>query len=285
VVPTREQVRELLGEGLDYADAGRRLGIPAGQAYLIATGLPADGSEATEDPGDAHDAVAVLTRQHNQVRVLLKQLQAPSGHSAGGSPGQVPARKSLVDTITARLSEHEAIEEEHFWPQVRRALPDGDELADRALEQEQEGKATLAELGKLDPDSREFGELAERLAMQLRKHVAYEERIFLRVRETVPPEELDALGSKLLASGRRASARPHQPAPTPASARAGAAGNGGNGGQGRHRRGGGAGQGARRGRRPPGAAPGQGAVPGQGAAPGQGGAQRKNGDADSNADR
>ena len=43
---TRDQVRRLLDIGLDYAAVGENLGIPPGQAYLIATGMPADGSDA-----------------------------------------------------------------------------------------------------------------------------------------------------------------------------------------------------------------------------------------------
>jgi hypothetical protein len=45
-MPTREQVREVAGEQRDYLAAGRQLGIPAGQAYLIATGQPADGGDS-----------------------------------------------------------------------------------------------------------------------------------------------------------------------------------------------------------------------------------------------
>jgi hypothetical protein len=41
---TREQVGALLRAGFDYGDVARRLGIPAGQVYLTATGLPADGA-------------------------------------------------------------------------------------------------------------------------------------------------------------------------------------------------------------------------------------------------
>lgn len=44
-MPTRRQVRRLLERGLDHAAAGRRLGIPAGLAHMIATGVPADGSD------------------------------------------------------------------------------------------------------------------------------------------------------------------------------------------------------------------------------------------------
>jgi hypothetical protein len=273
-VPTREQVRRLLDGGLNYQAAGRELGIPPGQVYLIATGVPADGSDTiTEEeakrPGflpssqhlanpphenpttkdsvaawlkarvasdeqmraarrqrtaeppeidpeterESHDAVTVLGRQHNQVNYLLKQLQALPSHTTGGSAEQMSARKSVVDMITVRLSEHETVEEEHFWPAVRKGLPDGDQYADQAIEQEQAGTETLAQLGRLDPDSREFDELVEQLVAQLREHVAFEDMVFLKVREAVPPEDLDRLGEKLLSAMKTAPTRPHKHAP------------------------------------------------------------------------
>jgi len=42
-VASKEQVNALVAQGLGYPEIGRRLGIPAGQAYLIGTGEPADG--------------------------------------------------------------------------------------------------------------------------------------------------------------------------------------------------------------------------------------------------
>jgi hypothetical protein len=44
-VPTRQQVLELIDGGHSYESAGRELHIPAGQVFMIATGLPADGSD------------------------------------------------------------------------------------------------------------------------------------------------------------------------------------------------------------------------------------------------
>jgi hemerythrin-like domain-containing protein len=157
-----------------------------------------------EDPDGVHDAVTVLVRQHNQVNVLLKQLQALPSHTTGGSPEHMSERKSIVDMITTRLSEHETIEEEHFWPAVRKTLPDGDQRADAALHQEQEGKDTLTELGGLDPDSREFDEHVEQFVLQVRKHVAFEEQVFLKMREAMPAEDLDRLGERLLSAMRGA---------------------------------------------------------------------------------
>jgi hypothetical protein len=42
---TREQVLRLVEGGRDYEEAGRQLGISPGLAYMIATGLPADGGD------------------------------------------------------------------------------------------------------------------------------------------------------------------------------------------------------------------------------------------------
>jgi hypothetical protein len=44
-MPTQDQVRELLDRGHSYEMVARELQIPAGQAYMIATGLPADGGD------------------------------------------------------------------------------------------------------------------------------------------------------------------------------------------------------------------------------------------------
>jgi hypothetical protein len=123
------------------------------------------------------------------------------------------ARKSIVDMITVRLSEHETIEEEHFWPAVRKALPDGESYADTALQQEQEGKDTLTELGKLDPDSREFDEQVEQFVLQVRKHVAFEEQVFLKMREAMPAEDANRLGKTLLSAMKTAPTRPHRHGP------------------------------------------------------------------------
>jgi hemerythrin-like domain-containing protein len=272
-LPTREQVRTLLNEGLDYRETARRLGIPPGQAYLIATGRPADGSDTvpSQEAGDelarpapqslanpphenpttsksvrdwlaararadrqmqsaaaartaepppepgpdeaSTDLVQVLARQHNRVRTLQETLEALPSHRTGGDPDDLAARKSVVDLITVHLSQHETAEEQYLWPTVRKYLPEGNEVAGQALEQEQEGKDTLTELGRLDPDTDEFDDLVERLVLQLRKHVAYEERVFLLLVDAVPQDEREKLGKKVLTATKRAPTRPHRNAP------------------------------------------------------------------------
>lgn len=271
-MPTRNQIRALLEQGHDYPAIARRLGVPPGQAYLIATGMPADGGDTyteterqrpgvlpsaqhllgadaenpttkqtvlnwiksraaadaqmqaaaqhrdaepgeIQDPDDDHDVLVVLTRDHNQVKALQEQLETLPSRATGGSPTQMSRRKSIVDMITVKLSQHEAVEEEYFWPAVRESLPDGDRWADEAIEQEQQGKDTLTTLGKVEPDTDEFDELVEKLVLLLRKHVAYEEKLFLQLKSAMSDDARRELGEKLLAVKKLAPTRPHPHTP------------------------------------------------------------------------
>jgi hemerythrin-like domain-containing protein len=257
-VPTRDQVRRLLAVGLDYRAVASRLGIPAGQAYLIGTGRPADGSVSTSDgqrddlmtgsqrlanppaenptggetvrdwiaarvaadpsmraasarrgvqppaiaePDAANDVVTVLNRDHNQLKYLLKELQATPGQASGGTKEHLARRRSIVSAIADRVSRHEAVEQAHFWPVVRSVLSDGDSCADEGLRQEQEGKDTVTTLVGLAPDSDEFDEQVAQLVQRLGRHVAFEDTVFLRLRAAMSPEDLDALGRRLLTEG------------------------------------------------------------------------------------
>lgn len=269
---TREQVQRLLEQGHDYQEIARRLGVPPGQAYLIGTGMPADGGDTylgaerqrtgvlpsaqhlvgleadnpttkdfvlewiksrvsadaqmrvaaqqrdagsgqIVDPDENHDVLVVLTHDHNQVKALQQQLEALPGHATGGSAAQMSRRKSIVDLITVKLSAHEALEEQYFWPAVREAMPDGDRWADEAIEQEQQGKDTLTALRRLEPDTSEFDELVEKLVRLLRKHVAYEEKLFLELRSAMSDKVRRELGKKLLAAKKLALTRPHPHTP------------------------------------------------------------------------
>ncbi|HEY2269874.1 MAG TPA: hemerythrin domain-containing protein [Streptosporangiaceae bacterium] len=267
----------MIDRGLNYQAVGRRLGISPGQAYLIATGRPADGSDAppghpdgalassqhlanpphenpassepvldwiaarvaadrpmqaaaarrtaepapsrAEDPGNpeaeefSRDVTVVLTRQHNQVRALLEQLQALPSHKTGGSAANLSARKSIVDMITIRLTWHETTEEKYLWPTVRKALEEGGALADEAFSQDQQGTRTLAELGGLAPDTDRFDECVEQLVAQCRKHVAFEEKVFALLRDALPEDQRERLGRKIETATAKTPVRPRKRAP------------------------------------------------------------------------
>jgi hypothetical protein len=63
-MPTRCQVLRLLDEGHSYETAARKLHIPAGQAFMIATGLPADGSDSPHPAELRDNRVLPASSQH-----------------------------------------------------------------------------------------------------------------------------------------------------------------------------------------------------------------------------
>lgn len=159
------------------------------------------------------DVLTVLTRQHDAVTSLVKQLDTIPGRSKGGTPAQASERESIVDMISAMLAAHETAEEEHLWPRVREVLPDGDELADTGTQQEQKATETLLGLQRGDPQSKEYDDLVEELMSGLHRHVAFEDRVFLRLRDALDEDERARIGERILAAQRAAPTRPHPRAP------------------------------------------------------------------------
>lgn len=273
-MPSREQLLELARSGLSYEEIGRHFSIHPGTAYMIVTGLPADGSDVltAEDlarrPGllegstqylanpptevptrdasvaewmkrraqadgamqaaaaardaepapvqgaeETDDIISAIGWDHNQVEALLEQAQAIPGVRKGGSPAQQRQRASIVDMVRVRLSQHETAEEEYFWPAVRQGLPDGDELAQEALSQEQEGKDLLQAMEGVPGSDESFDEMFEKLVLSLRKHVAFEDMVLLRMSQAMPEEERQRVGRQYLSAKRSGPTRPHPHAP------------------------------------------------------------------------
>jgi Hemerythrin HHE cation binding domain len=277
-MPTRDQVAAAVRAGRSYEEVGAQFGIPPGQAYLIATGLPADGSDVlgpefldrradllldggsqhlanpgtevpTEDAGvrawikqrvaadeplrraaaartaeppsiehedegdDTEDVIDILGRDHNQVKYLQEQLETIPGVTKGGSERDQQRRVSILDMMRVRLSKHESAEEQHFWPAVRDTLPDGADLAARAEEQEQHGKDLLQALAGVDGGEEKFDELTEQLGAALRKHVAFEDQVFLAVRDAMPAAQRAEIGRRIMTAEKLGGTRPHPHAP------------------------------------------------------------------------
>lgn len=147
-------------------------------------------------PDGAHELLAVLTRQHDHLTALGKRLGAIPAY--GASDEQVQQRAAIIDLIRDVASRHESAERRYLWPAVRTHLADGDARADAALAQEQQSNDTLAALATAAPDSDEHGRLAEQLISQLRAHVAYEDKVFLDLRDATDEQIRSELGEQFL---------------------------------------------------------------------------------------
>ena len=161
------------------------------------------------------DAIALLTRDHQEVDRLFKQFEKLTDRA------QKSKQKLVVKMIRA-LAIHAAIEEMLFYPAVRTAALKastraGEKAADdvlEALEEHHIVKWTLAELEKMKPEDERYQAKVTVLMEMVRHHVEEEQdELFPKVRKLLGAELLEELGTRMEKAKKIAPTRPHPRAP------------------------------------------------------------------------
>ena len=161
------------------------------------------------------DAFEVLAHDHAEVKQMLTQLELGAVRQGGAGTEQLVQRKKLAEQLVIEESRHEAVEEMYFWPAVRDHLPNGDQLADTAIGQEDEGKEVLNELEKLDAGTPRFEKLLADFIRAGREHIDYEEtHVWPAMRVALTAEQADEIGSKMQEAKKTAPTRPHPRTPS-----------------------------------------------------------------------
>ena len=161
------------------------------------------------------DAFEFLARDHAEVQQLLTQLEIGAVRQGATTTDQLAQRKKLAEQLVIEESRHEAIEEMHFWPAVREHLPNGDQLADTAIGQEDEGKEVLDKLDKLDAGDPQFAKLLAEFIRAGREHIDYEEtQVWPGLRATLTAKQSQEIGTKMEAGKKTAPTRPHPRTPS-----------------------------------------------------------------------
>jgi hemerythrin-like domain-containing protein len=161
------------------------------------------------------DAITLLRTDHQQVLGMLDTLGAGPTQPSGAGDERLRARKELVTELVIAESQHEAVEEQFFWPMVRDRVPGGEELAAHAVQQEDAAKQVLNALDDADPATTEFEELVSRIVADGREHIRYEQDVvWPKVRTAVSAEELADVGEKMAKAKKMAPTRPHPAAPS-----------------------------------------------------------------------
>ncbi|OBH93275.1 hemerythrin domain-containing protein [Mycobacterium sp. E2733] len=154
------------------------------------------------------DAITFLRQDHKSVLGLFETLDgAPSGSGAEAS-----GLETMVNNLIIAESQHEAIEEQFFWPAVRDAIGDG--LVDKAIEQEQAGKQLLQRLENGKPGEPDYHQALQEFVRAGREHIAYEQDVvWPQVELAIGREELEKIGEKLEQAKKIAPTRPHPGTP------------------------------------------------------------------------
>ena len=160
------------------------------------------------------NAFDVLSKDHEEVKRMLAELEIGPTAGTGADSDQLALRKKMVQQLVIEESKHEAVEEMYFWPTVRSRLTDGDDLANQAMTQEQEGKDILDQLDKLEAGNENFESLLAQFISAGRAHISFEEAsVWPGLRAALSAEEADQLGSKLEKGKQTAPTRPHPHTP------------------------------------------------------------------------
>ena len=136
------------------------------------------------------DAVDLLDGDHKLVQKLFIQYQTLREF---GAP--VADRQMLAERICAELTIHAQIEEEIFYPAVRKATGN-DALLDHAEHEHLEAKGLIARIQGMSPAEEGYDDCVKQLAEAVMAHVMEErERVFLEARYS--PLDLRGLAMKL----------------------------------------------------------------------------------------
>ncbi len=161
------------------------------------------------------DAIALLTRDHQEVDRLFKQFEKLTDRAQ-------KSKQKLVMKMIRELAIHAAIEEMLFYPAVRTAALKastraGEKAADgilEALEEHHIVKWTLSELEKMAPEDERYDAKVTVLIESVRHHVEEEqEELFPKARKLLGAELLEELGTRMEKAKKIAPTRPHPRAP------------------------------------------------------------------------
>lgn len=136
------------------------------------------------------NAINLLMNDHQAVKGLFAQYENLSDRSFA-------TKKKLADQICRELTVHTQLEEEIFYPAVRRPIRDGD-LMDEALVEHASAKELIAQIEAMDPSDDLYDAKVKVLSEQIEHHVGEEEGdMFPKVRQT--GVDLEALGREMAA--------------------------------------------------------------------------------------
>ena len=128
-------------------------------------------------PG-AQDAIALLTADHKEVSDMFEQFENLSDRAKA-------TKAKLTKKICDALIAHTTIEEEIFYPAVREALKEGDDMVDEAVVEHATAKDLIQQLQEMDPDDDLYDAKVKVLSEQIDHHVEEEEEeMFKQARAT-----------------------------------------------------------------------------------------------------
>ena len=132
------------------------------------------------------NATQMIRRDHKKVEGLFKKFQQTKG---------AQAKRRLAENAMTELEVHAALEEEIFYPAVKKEVDDGS-MVQEAIQEHQTVKQLISELKGMDQADEEFESQFSQLVENVQHHVKEEENEMLpKVEES--DLDLNSLGQQM----------------------------------------------------------------------------------------
>jgi hemerythrin-like domain-containing protein len=129
----------------------------------------------------------MIRMDHTHVMVTFHQYEADTAPQT---------KKALVNTASVALEIHAQLEEEIFYPAVRRVVTDP-VVIDKSVPEHDEMRRLIAKLREMEPTDADYDRTFMELMRDVMHHVADEETVLLPVAERLLADELDELGARM----------------------------------------------------------------------------------------
>ena len=153
------------------------------------------------------DAITLLKNDHREAKALFRKFEK-AGDSA------YKQKRQIVDDIIRELSIHASIEEQLFYPAVRKAVGEAEDEVLEGLEEHHIVKWTLSELDGMDPKAERFDAKVTVLIESVRHHIEEEEgEMFPKIRKALGRKGLLELGDQMEKAKKLVPTKPKPTAP------------------------------------------------------------------------
>ncbi|MET8181257.1 hemerythrin domain-containing protein [Streptomyces sp. NPDC005336] len=150
--------------------------------------------------GGEDDVVALLMRQHGDIRNLFDEVERATGED----------RRDAFRRLVRLLAVHETAEEEVVHPVARRSFDGGEGVVEDRLREERDAKEKLSRLDEMSTEDPRFLPLLMELRADVMEHARSEERYeFIQLRRRTDPGQLATMAKAVKAAEAMAPTRPH----------------------------------------------------------------------------
>ena len=132
-------------------------------------------------------ATNIIRMDHTHVMATFHQYEADT------RPG---TKQALVNTASLALEIHAQLEEEFFYPALRRVVTDPVVL-DKSVPEHDEMRRLIARLREMKPSDADYDRTFMELQRDVMHHVADEETVLLPAAERMLADQLEEIGAKM----------------------------------------------------------------------------------------